>query len=584
MVRLKNKKKKRKKIMKRGYLFLAAAIAAASVAATGCKKKEPKQEEPMEQVLTAVTVNDLNAGCYYVKNGMDFFELPVEGMNFDPSRPAETTTMAPNGITKKDANRIVDFVYKDNAIPTLYKNDQLVFKASGNVPSFTWERFNDQGYSIGLYGLSASAAGKIQFENGKSGNDDTSSITTAIAASLADGMTLNNGFVLDKVNGALLTGDNLRDGGIVAGLTKDAIVNCDLYVGTTLLSACATADMRAFTSFERYTTDLYSNSPDGYAIVDIPDYLKSGYYYINNAGLVKYYNVERGTDTTDIKMDEPYYYEDDKGGVMTYYEYMEKTGAINQNTEVKGGASSLEDTPDTMEFNTDITQSGLTFNIAYQYQTKEAETAAKQNGRFPKVILVSPTGTATELASRGSSTDDEWIHMSSTVEGAVAGTWQLRFYNFEDLYRTVSTDIASGNAKSFIQSGNSGQITIHYDESPIANDITITWQNADHAASVIIRTPDGTEYSKEKTPGNLMFDEYGKVVFKLPNLTDGNYLFQIQGTDLGRVWVDNEESVSLGNERNIPDPRETAEDAGAAVIETASEAESEVAGDEGTEV
>ena len=155
---------------------------------------------------------------------------------------------------------------------------------------------------------------------------------------------------------------------------------------------------------------------------------------------------------------------------------------------------------------------------------------------------------------------------------------------FEDLYRTVSTDIASGNAKSFIQSGNSGQITIHYDESPIANDITITWQNADHAASVIIRTPDGTEYSKEKTPGNLMFDEYGKVVFKLPNLTDGNYLFQIQGTDLGRVWVDNEESVSLGNERNIPDPRETAEDAGAAVIETASEAESEVAGDEGTEV
>ena len=81
-----------------------------------------------------------------------------------------------------------------------------------------------------------------------------------------------------------------------------------------------------------------------------------------------------------------------------------------------------------------------------------------------------------------------------------------------------------------------------------------------------------------------MFDEYGKVVFKLPNLTDGNYLFQIQGTDLGRVWVDNEESVSLGNERNIPDPRETAEDAGAAVIETASEAESEVAGDEGTEV
>lgn len=359
--------------MRKKCLFLAAAIAMASITVSGCKKEEQEPAGPIEQSLAAVTVNELKSGCYYVKNGGDFFELPTEGMNFDPSRPAETTTMEPNGIIRKDANRIVDFVYKDNAIPILYKNDQLVFKASGNVPSFTWERFRDQGYSIGLYGLSSSSAGKIQFENGKSGNDGTSSITAAISASLADGMTLDNGFVLDKINGASLTGDNLRPGGIVAGLTKDAVANCDLYVGTALISACATADMRAFTSFELYTTDLYSNSPDGYAIIDIPDYLKSGYYYINNAGLVKYYNVERGTDTADIKMDDPYYYEDNSGNVMTYYEYLEKTGAISQNTEIQGGASSLEDTPDIMDFNTDVTQSGITFNIAYKFQTKEGK-------------------------------------------------------------------------------------------------------------------------------------------------------------------------------------------------------------------
>ena len=173
--------------MKKKYLFLAAAITVASIAASGCKKKEP--EGPVEQVMTAVTVNDLKSGCYYVKNGRDFYELPTEGMNFDPTKPAETTTALPNGIIRKDTSRILDFVYKDNTIPTLYKNDQLVFKASGNVPSFTWERFNDQGYSIGIYGLTASPAGKIQFESGKSGNDSTSSITSAIAASLADGMT-----------------------------------------------------------------------------------------------------------------------------------------------------------------------------------------------------------------------------------------------------------------------------------------------------------------------------------------------------------------------------------------------------------
>ena len=160
--------------------------------------------------------------------------------------------------------------------------------------------------------------------------------------------------------------------------------------------------------------------------------------------------------------------------------------------------------------------------------------------------------------------------MGSTVEGAVAGAWQLRFYNFENLYRSVSTDIASGNAKSFVQSGSSGQITIHYDDSPIANDITITWQNSDHAASVVIRTPDGTEYSREKTPGNLMLDEYGKVVFKLPGLTNGDYQFLIQGTDLGRVWVDSEESVSLDSSAAQTDPEDT-EGAGTETAETKAE-------------
>ena len=84
--------------MKKRYLLLAAAIAVTSIAASGCKKKEPEPAGPVEQALTAVTVNDLKSGCYYVKNGGDFYELPTEGMNFDPSRPAETTTMLPNGI------------------------------------------------------------------------------------------------------------------------------------------------------------------------------------------------------------------------------------------------------------------------------------------------------------------------------------------------------------------------------------------------------------------------------------------------------------------------------------------------------
>lgn len=524
--------------MRKKYIYLASLLALTALTATGCKKKEEAPATPTEQTLTAVSVNDLQAGSYYVKNSGDFYELPLEGVSFDMSKQVESTDNTLNGMTRPEENRIVDFVYKDGAIPTMYKNDQLVFKSTGNVPSFTWERFLDQGYSLGVYGLSANSAGKVQFSQDSSGCEAESSVVKSLLAQQEAGYDISNGFVIDKVNGTAITKDNLRTGGIIAGLTKDAIANCDAYIGTTLVSISATADTQIFTSFELYTTDDYSNSPDGYAIVTIPDYLKSGYYLINNAGLVKYYDVERGGSTTDIDMTEPYYYTGKSGNTLTYYEYMEETGKTTGNTEVQ--ASTLEDTDDVITLNTDSSQSALNFSISYKYHSPDDETKAKQHGNFPKIVMMSPTGTATQLAvSQGSGDSADWYYATATIDGAVAGSWELRFYNFEDIYRTISTDVSSGNAKSYIQNGNHGSLNVYMDASDTQSDITVTWQNKDHAADVEIRTPSGEIYSEEQTPSNLFVNEYGKIVFRLPNLEAGNYTINVTGSDLGRVWVDN---------------------------------------------
>lgn len=524
--------------MRKKYIYLASLLALTALTATGCKKKEEAPAAPTEQTLTAVSVNNLQAGSYYVKNSGDFYELPLEGVSFDMSKQVESTDNTLNGMTRPEENRIVDFVYKDGAIPTMYKNDQLVFKSTGNVPSFTWERFLDQGYSLGVYGLSANSAGKVQFSQDSSGCEAESSVVKSLLAQQEAGYDISNGFVIDKVNGTAITKDNLRTGGIIAGLTKDAIANCDAYIGTTLVSISATADTQIFTSFELYTTDDYSNSPDGYAIVTIPDYLKSGYYLINNAGLVKYYDVERGGSTTDIDMTEPYYYTGKSGNTLTYYEYMEETGKTTGNTEVQ--ASTLEDTDDVITLNTDSSQSALNFSISYKYHSPDDETKAKQHGNFPKIVMMSPTGTATQLAvSQGSGDSADWYYATATIDGAVAGSWELRFYNFEDIYRTISTDVSSGNAKSYIQNGNHGSLNVYMDASDTQSDITVTWQNKDHAADVEIRTPSGEIYSEEQTPSNLFVNEYGKIVFRLPNLEAGNYTINVTGSDLGRVWVDN---------------------------------------------
>ena len=130
--------------MQKKYLYLASLLALTAIAATGCKKKEETPATPTEQTLTAVTVNDLQAGNYYVKNAGDFYELPLEGISFDATKAVTSTDDTGNGMTRPEENRIIDYVYKDGAIPTMYKNDQLVFKSNGNVPSFVWERFIDQ--------------------------------------------------------------------------------------------------------------------------------------------------------------------------------------------------------------------------------------------------------------------------------------------------------------------------------------------------------------------------------------------------------------------------------------------------------
>ena len=102
--------------MQKKYLYLASLLALTAIAATGCKKKEETPAMPTEQTLTAVTVNDLQAGSYYVKNAGDFYELPLEGISFDATKAVTSTDDTGNGMTRPEENRIVDYVYKDGAI------------------------------------------------------------------------------------------------------------------------------------------------------------------------------------------------------------------------------------------------------------------------------------------------------------------------------------------------------------------------------------------------------------------------------------------------------------------------------------
>lgn len=131
--------------------------------------------------------------------------------------------------------------------------------------------------------------------------------------------------------------------------------------------------------------------------------------------------------------------------------------------------------------------------------------------------------------------------------------------NFENIQKTISVTLDSGNATSYLHNGSTGTIDVYYDGSDKPHDISVTWENSVLAAKDIkITAPDGTVYSKEQMPGIIMADEYGRYIIKIPNVIEGSYHFEIKGDGLGRVWINGEESVALnvGESTDIAEPSE----------------------------
>lgn len=539
--------------MKNKWITAGILAALACITFSGCKKKEV-QEGPVEEVMTAISLTDLETGHFYVKSGDSFYLLPMENQTFDITKEILSTDNSVNGMVENDLNRLVSFVYKDTAIPTLYKNDQLIYVSDGSISSFTWERFLDYGYSIGFSSLQLSDAEKIK----------SSEKTIAAFGSTVEAMTASlkvpegSDITVDKINGTILTSQYLNDGGIITGMSRDATANIDLYIGTQHVPVTVKADTKYYKSFELYKTEKYSLSTDGYAIIEIPSYLKSGYYMLNNSGFVKFLNVDRGVDESGIDLTTPYYYIGEEGKILTFYEWQEENGMLPSGSLAtqQGNIESLnvEDFPEREKITIDHTQSSMDVMIAYKYIDDEARLDASKNGRFPKVYLFDPTGKAVpiledESRTYGAGNNEKYIYLSTAVDGMIAGEWYLLYSNFEDITKAVEMDIHSGNATSYLHHSSSGTIDIYYEDSQQAHDLTITWEQADRAAKEIkITAPDGIVYSKKTTPGNIMADEYGKYVVKLPELIAGTYHFEIKGDKLGRVWVNCGESVGFTQE------------------------------------
>lgn len=526
-----------------GILLLAGVC----VLLSACRSKV-KETEAVNESLAPIGIDSLAPGCFYVKSGDSFYRLPLEDCNFDPKQEILSTDDTSNGRTDPDSNRLLDFVHRDSAIPTLYKNDLLIYVSDGTISFFTWERYLDYGYSIGLSGLEYTDAEKIL-----SGNNTVAAVGSSIEAAVSSvSLPENVRLTVDKINGTAITAQFLNDGGIITGMSKGVTANIDFYAGTQHIPLTASADTRYFKSFELYKTDKYALSTDGYAIIDIPMYFKSGYYLINNSGFVKFLNVDRGIDESGIDLEIPYYYTGADGKTLTFYEWQNDKGIRSHETADAVSpveAIYINEYPERCRIVVDNTQKALEVTVAYRYINNDDQTDAARTGNFPRVLLKGPAGAPIVLSedegrTYGAENPEAYTYLHASVEGPAAGEWYLLYDNFSYIEKVTGIDITSGNATSFLHNAQDGSISIYYDASPEPHEFSISWEETDRAAAVSILTPDGTIYSREITPEHVILEEYGKCTYYLPNLQEGEYTVEVKGDKLGRVWVDCHETTA----------------------------------------
>lgn len=302
-------------------------IVSQCITLTGCSITKNKKSVIDEALVSTCDSSKLYSGQYYVWHDESQTSLErdintdlskFKSYTYDIFRPVYKETDINKNTTEEESDRIL-WMTDDNEskIPTLYKGDELIFYSNSTLPtSYKLERFYDHGYSIGIYGLTERIKGSGQYVLDV--NNTVGVKKNSTAAKVANYLTKDDSFVsIANVGDIKITSKDISKSGTIKGLIHGSQYNVDVYTGTYRHSIKMTADTRIFSSYELFklTANAYDFVGNGVIKINLPDYLKSGYYCINGAGLFRY--VADGTSYDDsTNFNDPIVIKDDNGKII----------------------------------------------------------------------------------------------------------------------------------------------------------------------------------------------------------------------------------------------------------------------------
>lgn len=216
--------------------------------------------------------------------------------------PGEITFETSSSPSSPNPERICWYGKDYGKIPTMNKGEEIVYRSSEEFsPPFWVERFEDEGYTIGISGLTPTDSGRYSFSTNDNDHDICrTSETNLLYQKLGEGHTVT----VEMIGGAQLRSGNISRAGTIVGLEKDRKYKTDFYIGTEVIPCTIRADVRAFSSMEIFNITDYDYTGSNVITLRFPKSLESGYYMVFGFGMLRYIDSD-AEFTEDMDMNIP---------------------------------------------------------------------------------------------------------------------------------------------------------------------------------------------------------------------------------------------------------------------------------------
>ncbi|MGL4606348.1 MAG: hypothetical protein ACRCU3_02695 [Eubacteriaceae bacterium] len=261
--------------MKKKFLFLIIILL---MFAGGCSNKGGVDSE-RDAKKTVYKKSQLEEGLYIKKGERDeYIKLMSKGVEFN-----KNTTRSP---TLSGSYQFIWFANSDPLIPEYTREDIIIFKSEKALPTdLELHELDDYGYTLG-----ATIYKDVQ--------TDTWRISKDKYKQLCEGSSFNQEFKTSKNNESTritdigekkITETEVTSIGSIKGLKKDEEYKIGVYNGTMYSHFIAKCDTRIFVDDITRITPLkdLKFTKEGYVVIDIPEEVADGYYYLDMIGMFK---------------------------------------------------------------------------------------------------------------------------------------------------------------------------------------------------------------------------------------------------------------------------------------------------------